>query len=151
MKSPFYSLIFLCFNIIYFNLAFSQVDLPEFEKPGRVSPRKDIVESSSFEFLKFEEKENSKIVYFSIKGITDEVHKKSISNKMLNDENIINFIIDNHNMCKVTINNKVNADYIRNILISEGVDYNYKTVKTVKKEKKDTVIRKKSSEHFFKK
>ncbi len=91
------------------------------------------------------------IVYFTIQGITDEVHKKSISNKMLGDENIINFIIDNHNRCKVTINNNVTADYIRNILLSESVDYNYKTVKINKKESKNTVIRKKSPEHLFKK
>ena len=128
------TLIILCLIIIS-NLAFSQVESKEY----------------SFEFIKFEEKGDYKTVYFTIQGITDEVHKKNISNKMQNDENIINFIIDNHNMCKVTIDNKVTADYIRNILISEGVDYNFKTVKKIKKEEKSTVIRKKSPEYLFKK
>ena len=137
------TLIFLSLIIIS-NLAFSQVESKESELS--VAFATDI-----FEFIKFEEKENSKIVYFTIQGITDEVHKKSISNKMLSDENIINFKISENNKCEVTVNNNVSADYIRKILLSEGFDYNYKTVKINNKESKNSDIRKKSPEHLFKK
>ena len=137
------TLIFLSLIIIS-NLAFSQVESKESELS--VAFATDIIE-----FIKFEEKENSKIVYFTIQGITDEVHKKSISNKMLSDENIINFKISENNKCEVTVNNNVSADYIRKILLSEGFDYNYKTVKINNKESKNSDIRKKSPEHLFKK
>ena len=94
-------------------------------------------QQNSYEFLKFEESENDKTVYFGIAGITSEVHKKEIWNRFMSEPDVKKILIYDDNNCKLTINKCVTADYVHEILISFDVDFKYEVVKLVNDHKKD--------------
>ena len=71
-------------------------------------------------------------VYFHVKGIKDQAHANEILADLLNDNNVTNGrhfeSIEGKDRFQLFINDVVTAEYIRQILKSHNVDYDFSTV-----------------------
>lgn len=71
-------------------------------------------------------------VYFNVAYIEDEGHADLILNELLKDNNIQSgrhfLSIDNKCRFQLLVNEYISAEYIRNILLSLNVDYDFSTV-----------------------
>lgn len=87
-----------------------------------------VFSQQNFKFIKVDENGKYKTVNFCLIGFTDETHKKEVYNKIIADENIGEFIIDNENNCKLMLIKKFDADYIYDIISPMGVDFKLESV-----------------------
>jgi hypothetical protein len=71
-------------------------------------------------------------VYFQVENITDSEHAEKILNDLLSDANIIDgryFKSGNEkDRYQLYINNIITANYVRDILLTNNVDYDYSTI-----------------------
>ncbi len=89
-------------------------------------------QSSKLDFTQKKATEQGLIVYFEVEGISDESEAIQIQDDFLKDNNISYskyFIGSSENdRYQLTIDSSVDAEYIRDILISHNVDFNYTTI-----------------------
>jgi hypothetical protein len=76
------------------------------------------------DFIKAENLDREKVVYFNLLGITDDNHKKALWNDLVADEKINEVIIENENSCKLRVMKDVTPDYLQKILDNHNVKIN---------------------------
>lgn len=95
------------------------------------------------EFTQSKNTGENKTVYFHIKGLDeDEEARTSLLNELLKDANIISGRIftssSSKTRCQLILPNNVTPEYIREILLSHGYDYEFTTVSVNGELKVDT-------------
>ncbi|MBI4646102.1 MAG: hypothetical protein HY738_05755 [Bacteroidia bacterium] len=85
--------------------------------------------SQNFSFIDEKVTDTYKVVYFNLSGVPDDNQKTDLEQSFRNDNNILSFRIINNNRCQLKIRNNINADYIRNILLNNNLDYDFTSVK----------------------
>jgi hypothetical protein len=89
-------------------------------------------QQQKLDFVQKKSANNGYTVYFEVQNITNQEHGEKILNDLLNDNNIIDGRYFKSGAGKdryqLYINDIITANYVRNILLANNVDYDYSTI-----------------------
>lgn len=90
-----------------------------------------IAQTDIIEFKSIKPLGDGKVVYFKVANLINDEAQESLKNIFESDVNIKEFYIYTDGNCKLVINNTIDGNYIKNLLLSQGLDYDYSTVKII--------------------
>lgn len=90
-----------------------------------------IAQTDIIEFKSIKPLGDSKVVYFKVANLINDDTQESLKHTFETDINIKEFYIYTDGNCKLVINNIIDGNYIKNLLLSQGLDYDYSTVKII--------------------
>jgi hypothetical protein len=89
-------------------------------------------QEANLEFVQKKATNNGYTVYFQVENAVDQDHAEKILNDLLSDNNIYSGRYfksgSNKDRYQLNIKSNVTATYIRNILLTNNVDYDYSTI-----------------------
>ncbi len=89
-------------------------------------------QTADFEFKDFKTTQNGLNVYFNIFGITESMSTQNISTAIETDQNVISCRVFKSSYgsdrCQIISTANLNADDIREILLSQNLDYEFNSV-----------------------
>lgn len=90
-----------------------------------------IAQTDMVEFKSVKSLGEGKVVYFKVANLISDDAQESLKHTFETDINIKEFNIYTDGNCKLIINNIIDGNYIKNLLLSQGLDYDYSTVKVI--------------------
>lgn len=74
------------------------------------------------------------VIHFKVLGIQSDEKAESVTNDLIQHRAIVNAVIIEHYKCKITINEPISAQEVRNILLNNHTDFFFPSIETSKNE-----------------
>lgn len=87
-----------------------------------------VIAQSKYSFKNIKHSGDRDYVYFKVNNVLSDEDAENLKKVFTSDNNINETYVNSNGSCKLVVSGNIDADYIKNLLHSVGLDYDYSTI-----------------------